>query len=305
METASPKTLVVSVVIPTYKSFEFIATTIGRTVNAMKKSKYEFEILIVDDGSADGTWEVIVNEAKKRDNVICIQLERNFGQHAATLCGLRNASGDFVVTMDDDLQHNPLDIEKLVDHLIKEKADLVIVDFELVEKSLIRRLGTVAVNRFVSRTLGKRKSIKLSAFRVFTKSVNSKVITSKNRRPYITGELLLASRDIKNLRLKHEKRFYGKSNYTFKSLSNLFIQIILNYSLLPLRLVVRLAFVLSIASIVLVVYGVDRNDLMMLWLLSSVFMIVIIAKYIEKLFLNVIFPLQYQVKNVFRNERDL
>ena len=136
----------------------------------------------------------------------------------------------------------------------------------------------------------------------FTKSVNTKVVASKNRRPYITGELLLAARDIKNLRLKHEKRFYGKSNYTFKSLSNLFIQIILNYSLLPLRLVVRLAFVLSIATIVLVIYGVDRNDLMMLWLLSSVFMIVIIAKYIEKLFLNVIFPLQYQVKNVFRNE---
>lgn len=305
MKTASPKTPLVSVVIPTYRSFEFIATTIGRTVNAMQRSKFEFELLIIDDGSTDGTWDAIVNEAKKSDNILCIQLERNFGQHAATLCGLRKASGDFVVTMDDDLQHNPLEIEKLVDYLINEEADLVIVDFELVEKSLVRRLGTLAVNRFVSRTLGKKKSIKLSAFRVFTKSINTKVIASKNRRPYITGELLLAARKIKNLRLNHEKRFYGKSNYTFKSLSNLFIQIILNYSLLPLRLVVRLAFVLSIATIVLVIFGVDRNDLMMLWLLCLVFMIVVIAKYIEKLFLNVVFPLQYQVKNVFKNERAL
>ena len=85
------------------------------------------------------------------------------------------------MTMDDDLQHNPTHIRSLVDHLIIEDLDLVIAEFNNVEKSLIRRLGTITVNRFVNRSLGKRRAVKLSAFRAFTKNVNMKVIATKNQ----------------------------------------------------------------------------------------------------------------------------
>ena len=201
------------------------------------------------------------------------------------------------MTMDDDLQHNPIHIRSLVDHLIIEDLDLVIAEFNAVEKSLIRRLGTITVNRFVSRSLGKRRAVKLSAFRAFTKNVNMKVIATKNPKPYITGELLLASTRIRNLKLEHEKRNFGSSTYTVKSLTKLFVRIILNYSLLPLRLLTRTMYVLIASTIALKIYGIDTDVLVISWIIYGLLAISVITKYVEKLFLNVVFPVQYQVKN--------
>ena len=201
------------------------------------------------------------------------------------------------MTMDDDLQHNPTHIRSLVDHLIIEDLDLVIAEFNNVEKSLIRRLGTITVNRFVSRSLGKRRAVKLSAFRAFTKNVNMKVIATKNPKPYITGELLLASTRIRNLKLEHEKRKFGSSTYTVKSLTKLFVRIILNYSLLPLRLLTRTMYVLIASTVALKIYGIDTDVLVISWIIYGLLAISVITKYVEKLFLNVVFPVQYQVKN--------
>ena len=297
MSDSSRKKPMVSIVIPTFQSFNHISTTIERTTAAMEVSNYEFEILIIDDGSSDNTWGAVKHEATKNPKVSCYQLDRNYGQHAATLCGLRNASGDFIVTMDDDLQHNPTHIRSLVDHLIIEDLDLVIAEFDAVEKSLIRRLGTITVNRFVSRSLGKRRAVKLSAFRAFTKNVNMKVIATKNPKPYITGELLLASTRIRNLKLEHEKRNFGSSTYTVKSLTKLFVRIILNYSLLPLRLLTRTMYVLIASTVALKIYGIDTDALVISWIIYGLLAISVITKYVEKLFLNVVFPVQYQVKN--------
>jgi len=297
MSDSSRKQPMVSIVIPTFQSFNHISTTIERTTAAMEVSNYEFEILIIDDGSSDNTWGAINHEATKNPKVSCYQLDRNYGQHAATLCGLRNALGDFIVTMDDDLQHNPTHIRSLVDHLIIEDLDLVIAEFNAVEKSLIRRLGTITVNRFVSRSLGKRRAVKLSAFRAFTKNVNMKVTATKNPKPYITGELLLASTRIRNLKLEHEKRNFGSSTYTVKSLTKLFVRIILNYSLLPLRLLTRTMYVLIASTVALKIYGIDTDVLVIAWIIYGLLAISVITKYVEKLFSNVVFPVQYQVKN--------
>ena len=85
MSDISPKKPMVSIIIPTFQSSKHISTTIERTVAAMEESNYEFEILIIDDGSLDDTWGAITHEATKTPKVACYQLERNYGQHAATL----------------------------------------------------------------------------------------------------------------------------------------------------------------------------------------------------------------------------
>jgi undecaprenyl-phosphate 4-deoxy-4-formamido-L-arabinose transferase len=303
MNDKSVKAQMISIVIPTYRSYNYISTTIARIVHAMLSTNYDYELLIVDDGSSDGTWEKIVGEAKNSSKIQCFQLERNYGQHAATLCGLRSAAGDFVVTLDDDLQHNPIHIVKLVDRLVEGNLDLVIADFDAIEKSLMRRLGTITVNRFVSRTLGKSREIKLSAFRAFTKVINQRVVATKNPKPYITGELLLASSRIENLNLDYEKRFFGESTYTAKSLANLFIQIVLNYSLLPLRMVIRLIFILIVSTPVLMLLDIKSDFLIKTWLVFSILMIAVITKYLEKIYLNVVFPVQYQVKQASERTR--
>ena len=114
-----------SVVIPVFNSVDIIEKTVNGVRSYFLSSKNNFEIILVNDGSKDNSWEVIERLANKYDELISINLVKNYGQHNANMCGFRHASGDYLITMDDDLQNPPEEIAKLIEKA-NEGYDIVI-----------------------------------------------------------------------------------------------------------------------------------------------------------------------------------
>lgn len=122
-----------SVVIPVFNSQGVVAATIDRTVAFFHNEGLEFEIILVNDGSPDQSWQVIQEKAQEYPMVIAVNLLHNYGQHVANLCGFSRATGDYIITMDDDLQNPPEEIRKLINKAA-EGYDLVIGRF--IEKNI-------------------------------------------------------------------------------------------------------------------------------------------------------------------------
>jgi len=202
-----------SIVIPVFNSEQLVLNTVLEIQKEL--SIYRFEIILINDGSSDNSWNVIKNIAIGSKNITSINLLKNYGQHTAVFCGLKHASGKYIVTMDDDLQNPPSEIHKLFNR-IEEGYDLVFGKFPLKKHSFYRRIGSKIINYLNGVIFNKPKDITLSNFRIFTKSVSDRALSYKTNYPYIPGLLLLHSSEIGNVLTLHEERKIGKSNYTTK-----------------------------------------------------------------------------------------
>ena len=230
----------ISVVVPAFNSERCIAITVARITQCMESLGKPYELIIVNDGSSDNTWSVLQRLAKVDLRIIAINLLRNYGQHSALMCGLRNSSGNFVVTMDDDLQNPPEEIPRLLKYCVEGNHDLVIGEFVEPMKARFRVIGTDVVNRIVTRVFNKPSGLKLSTFRVIRRDVVDRVCQSINTTPYITGELLFAAGSIANVSVRHDEREFGKSTYSPFKILNLLRRITFSYSIDLLRISCRI-----------------------------------------------------------------
>ncbi len=212
-----------------------------------------YEIILVNDGSQDNSWNVISEQARKFPDVVAINLLRNYGQHCANLCGMRAARGDYVITMDDDLQNPPEEIEKLV-QAAKQGYDLVIGRFETKRHSFIRRLGSHVVGCLNRTTFGVKENLVLSNFRIIRRDVVDRVCRDTSVAPYVPGLLLKYSGYRSNVGVLHMARAEGKSNYSMRKLLNLVVNILFNHSTIPLRYGATFGFVVSAISFSLGVF---------------------------------------------------
>ena len=133
-----------SVVVPVYNSEHTLQELYTRLEKVFRETiKEEFELILVDDGSRDRSFAVMQELREKDPRVKIIQMARNFGQHPALLCGFAHAKGEFIVTMDDDLQHQPEELPKMI-NVMKERddVDVIIASYEGRKHNLIRKLGT-------------------------------------------------------------------------------------------------------------------------------------------------------------------
>ena len=135
-----------SVVIPTFNSESSIEATVDRVVSYLTTSGHSYEVVVVDDGSADGTWNVLRRLTERRPNMVAVRHRRNYRQHAATMSGLRISSGQYVVTMDDDLQQDPRDIAHLLTKA-GEGHDLVIARYRRKQHAAYIRFASAIVTR--------------------------------------------------------------------------------------------------------------------------------------------------------------
>jgi glycosyltransferase involved in cell wall biosynthesis len=126
---ASDEMELLSVVIPVYNSALFLESTVCRIDDELSKLDVNFEIILVDDGSPDDSWVVAESCALKYPAVRSVRLVRNYGQHTAVFCGIEHARGEYIVTMDDDLQNPPEEVVKLLTK-IRKGYDLVFAEFE-------------------------------------------------------------------------------------------------------------------------------------------------------------------------------
>lgn len=236
---------------PAFNSQGFVGLTIDRVVQSLENIGVAFEVIIVNDGSSDSTWSVIRELSLKDSRLTAINLLKNYGQHSALMCGLRHSRGDYVVTLDDDLQNPPEEIPRLLEYCVNGQFDLVIGEFLEPQKAKFRRFGTDIVNKIVTRVFNKPPDLKLSTFRVIRRDVVDRVCQSNNPTPYITGELLFAAGSISNLPVRHDARVAGKSTYNPLKIFELVRRITFSYSIELLRIASRVGATISIISFVL------------------------------------------------------
>lgn len=233
-----------SVVIPVFNSEPIVGTTVERTVEFLRSTGLEFEIILVNDGSTDGSWEVIRRVAESSPEVVAIDLLRNVGQHTANLCGFRQATGDFVVTMDDDLQNPPEEIIHLIDRAM-EGFDVVYGEYDQKRAPGLRILGSRLIALVNRRIFGQPRDLVVTNFRILSRDVVDRIAESPTAFPYITGQSLLYSQKRANVLVRHDPRPAGKSSYTAVRLLKLVFRILFSYSSYPLRLMAGVGAVVA------------------------------------------------------------
>ena len=227
--------MLISIVIPCFYSEKTIRKEAELIIEEFKSNEgYECEIVFVNDGSTDKTFDVIKELAQEYNNIRGINLTKNFGQHNALMAGMQFASGDYVMGMDDDMQTHPSQMFKLV-HKIEEGYDLVYGIYPEVKNSALKNL-TSKINRRTSRVmLGRPKSIESSNFWIITKGLRDEVVTFDTFNPYVDAIFYRATNNIGMVPVEHFKREHGQSGYTFKKLLKLWMSY-WNFSVVPLRI---------------------------------------------------------------------
>ncbi len=232
------KKKLVSFVIPCYRSEKTLEAVINEIEETMNGNiDYDYEILLVNDGSPDNTWDVIRKIAAERDKdkIIGINFAKNFGQHAALMAGLGRSKGDYVVCLDDDGQTPANEVFKLLNAL-ENGADAVYARYGHKQHSLFRNFGTAMNEWMASVMLGKPKELFVSSYFAVRRFVVNEMVKYESSYPYVIGLVLRTTKRIVNVDVNHRKREVGASGYTFSKLMALWINGFTAFSIKPLRI---------------------------------------------------------------------
>lgn len=226
----------VSFVIPCYRSehtLENVVAEIHKTLKDMEQ--YDYEIILVNDCSPDGTWAVIRRICQENNRIRGINFAKNFGQHAALMAGLRQSSGDYVVCLDDDGQTPADEVGKLLGKL-EEGYDAVYASYAHKQHSLFRNLGS-KVNELMTRImLEKPRQLYISSYFAVRRFVVEDMVRYENSYPYVIGLVLRATKNITNVEVSHRERQEGSSGYNLKKLLGLWFNGFTAFSVKPLRI---------------------------------------------------------------------
>jgi undecaprenyl-phosphate 4-deoxy-4-formamido-L-arabinose transferase len=244
-----------SIVVPVFRSEK----TLNELVNRITKSvsNKPVEIILVDDASGDGTWITICSIARQNSMVTGIRLGRNSGQHGALLAGVRAAKFQTVVTLDDDLQNPPEEINKLIDALVPG-VDVVYGVSTEVKQNFYRRAGSKLVRKFFASALGFNSAVSMSSFRTFRTVLREGFNTALGPNVSLDALLTWSTTRFTVVEVKHDERKVGDSHYTFRKLVRFMIDMATGYSALPLRLASALGFLTISFGAVLLVYVIGR-----------------------------------------------
>ena len=247
-----------SVVIPVFNSAPVVGDTVDRIVETFEAAGLAYQLVLVNDGSRDGSWEVIAGKARANPHLVAIDLLRNFGQHHANLAGFRETTGEYVITMDDDLQNPPDQVLHLIDTAMKGH-DVVFGRFERKRAPFYRRTGTALISLMNRRIFDQPPGLAVSNFRILHRDVVDRICASRTAHPYVTGQALMYSRNPADVLVRHDARPVGKSNYGLVRILRLVFAILFSYSLFPLRAAAGLGFVVAGLSFLLGCFYLVRS----------------------------------------------
>jgi undecaprenyl-phosphate 4-deoxy-4-formamido-L-arabinose transferase len=243
----------ISVVVPCYNSEATLEPLADELLDVLSRLGERFEIILVNDASEDGTWGRIVALAARHAQVLGINLSRNYGQHNATLCGVRLAGYAYTLTMDDDLQHPPSEIPKLLAAL-DDRHDVVYGVPDRRRQPLFRHLASLLTRWAVMLATGYRSVRELSAFRLFRTSMRGAF--AQYRSPEVLFDALLGwgTTRVVGVVVRHDLRKAGRSNYGFFRLLKIVMMLWTGYTTTPLRLASLLGFAFVLFGIAVLVY---------------------------------------------------
>ncbi len=303
----------ISIVIPCYRSENTIAKVIDEIQSTMRLRPYlSYEVILVNDCSPDGVWNVICDLTKNNKNIIGVNLSKNFGQHSALMAGFKNSTGDTVVTLDDDGQTPASKIYDLYDELNKG-YDVVYATYRDYNPNFFRKLGSRFANKMTYYMLDvKEKLPDGSSFRIMRRYIVDEIIKYNNPYPYILGLILRSTRNVSMVEVEQRDRLSGKSGYTLKSLFSLWLNGFTAFSVKPLEFGAVIGFFLALLGIIFAVIIVVRKiinpDVQMGWssLISAVtfiggvimIMLGLIGEYVGRIYICINDSPQYVIKEV-------
>lgn len=228
-----------SFVIPCYRSentIETVVNEIRETVAAQNENRpgTDYEIVLVNDCSPDGVWNVIKRLAAADNHIKGICLAKNFGQHSALMAGYAQATGDYVVSLDDDGQTPASETFKLVDKL-EEGFDVVYGYYQHSAQHLFRRFGTWVNKKMAEAIIGQPKTLRTTSFFIMRKFIVDEIVRYPNPFAYISGLVFRATKNLGNVEVQHRRRLEGESGYTIAGLIGLWINGFTAFSVKPLR----------------------------------------------------------------------
>ena len=242
-------------VIPCYYAEKSIAAVVEQTAAQLDGHDYEF--ILVNDGSTDGTYREIQRLARQYPFVTGIDLSKNCGQHNAIMAGMSYAKGGYILGMDDDFQTHPSQIHKLIDKL-NEGYDIVYGRFPKRHHTLLRNLESRMSHFSVCYLLDKPKDLTACPMYLIRRFIRDEIIKSSSSFTNLQGLFLRSTGRIANVDIEHFDRTYGKSGYTFKKLIRLWASL-LNYSMKPVRLILKLGILLSVTGSLYLLAAVIGN----------------------------------------------
>ena len=251
----------ISIVIPVYNAEETIANLVEDLITELSML-CTMEIVLVNDHSRDTSEEICISLFKKYPSIVrFFSLAKNVGEHNAVMAGLNNVSGEYAVIMDDDFQNPIEEVKRLIEYAMQTEHDVVYTYYEKKEHSLFRNLGSMFNDRVANLMLGKPRDLYLSSFKIIKKTLVDEVIKYDLPFPYIDGLILRSTDNIGRFKVRHDARKAGKSGYTLSKLVSLWLNMFINFSILPLRLATLLGFVFAGSGFILGVLAIIERVL--------------------------------------------
>lgn len=243
-----------SIVIPVYRSAQILPQLVDQIQVEMGKEGLgdSFELLLVNDASPDNSWQVISSLAQHHPFIKGISLRRNFGQHNAIMAGLHYVKGDFIVLMDDDLQHPPHAVGDLV-RALSQGYDVCYTHYLNRQHATWKKLGSQFNDWVATRLLGKPRGLYLSSFKGLRKEIVQEIIQYDGPYAYIDGLIFDVTRSITTIDIEHQARHEGEGNYNLRRSLSLWLKMATSFSVLPLRIATYTGFLLAAVSSVMII----------------------------------------------------
>lgn len=303
----------ISIVIPVYNAEKTIES-LCKTLIDLYSERYFLEIVLVNDNSRDST-DIICRRLHEtfREIVTYIRLARNFSEHNAVMAGLNSARGDLCVIMDDDFQNPPEEVDRLIAEADKG-YDVVYTEYPEKKDSFFRNMGSIFNDRMANIILHKPAGLYLSSFKIMNRFLVDEVIKYTGPDPYIDAIILRSTSSISSIIVRHDKRQHGESGYTFRKLVSLWGNMVLSYSLIPLRILGIVGMVMTIVGVYvaggallddLLPSRVDPTEIQMLTAITTFFRglqmlaISVVGEYIGRIYLSLNSDPQFVVREKF------
>ena len=247
----------VSIVVPVYNAERTLCELVERIDGALSTLDPQWQLIFVDDGSRDGSTNVIRELASRDQRIRGIQLMRNYGQHNALLAGIRAAEGDVIVTLDDDLQNPPEEIPKLLATL-DDGYDVVYGTPLHEQHGLWRDMASRMTKLALQSAMGADTARRVSAFRAFRRDVRSAFADYQSAFVSIDVLLTWGTSRFGSIAVRHDERSVGRSNYTFRKLVRHSLNMMTGFSVLPLQVASLLGFGFTLFGLVVLAYVIGR-----------------------------------------------
>lgn len=250
-----------SIIVPVFNSSQSLEELFSRIEGTMSGIRKSYRVIFVDDASQDNSWEKLRAIYRENpDRVSVIRLSRNFGQHNATLCGIAQADGEYIFTIDDDLQHPPEEMLKLMETMKETDADLVYGISGEKKHSTARNMGSNVIkkgSKHIFRTKGNG-----SSFRLMKSALGKNLMNHQVNFIYLDEIFNWYTSHISFAEVEHKKRPYQESTYTPRTLFSLLTNLVIYYTAIPLKLMVYGGFISALLSFTTGMFFIYRKIVM-------------------------------------------